>query len=114
MKKRSNEDAIDERVVAQAGDDSAWSKPVAVVRRDSRKTLPGRICVDPVVCGGRPHFKGTRIPVYVVLEMLSNQETWEDIRADYPLLTQADIHFALEYARNIAAMPRQSPVPMPA
>jgi uncharacterized protein (DUF433 family) len=78
------------------------------------KTLPGRISIDPAVCGGRPHFKGTRIPVYVVLEMLSNQETWEDVRADYPLLTQDDVHSALEYARNIADVPRQSPILIPA
>jgi len=78
------------------------------------KTLPGRIVIDPAVCGGRPHFKGTRIPVYVVLEMLTNQESWDDIRADYPLLTLDDIRSALEYARNIADVPRQSPVPVPA
>jgi len=58
------------------------------------KTLPGRIVIDAAVCGGRPHFKGTRIPVYVVLEMLANQETWADVHADYPLLTQDDIHSA--------------------
>ena len=78
------------------------------------KTLPGRIAIDPAICGGRPHFKGTRVPVYVVLEMLANQESWDDIHADYPMLTQDDMHAALEYARNIANIPRQSPVPVPA
>ena len=46
------------------------------------KTLPGRIVIDPAVCGGRPHFKGTRIPVYVVLEMLANRETWDNVDSD--------------------------------
>ena len=78
------------------------------------KTLPGRIVIDPAVCGGRPHFKGTRVPIYVVLEMLANQEPWDDIHADYPMLTQDDRRAALEYARNIANIPRQSPVPVPA
>ena len=78
------------------------------------KTLPGRIVIDAAVCGGRPHFKGTRIPVYVVLELLANQETWDDIHTDYPLLTADDVHSALEYARNIADVPRQSPIPVPA
>jgi len=78
------------------------------------KTLPGRIVIDLAVCGGRPHFKGTRIPVYVVLEMLANQEAWEDIHADYPQLTEGDIYSALEFARNLADVPRQSPVPVPA
>jgi len=78
------------------------------------KTMPGRIVIEVAVCGGRPHFKGTRIPVYVVLEMLANQETWENIHTDYPLLSPDDIRSALEYARNIADVPRQSPVPVPA
>ncbi len=78
------------------------------------KALPGRIAIDPAVCGGRPHFTGTRVPVYVVLESLANRETWDDIKADYPSLTPDDIRSALEYARNIADVPRQSPVPVPA
>jgi uncharacterized protein (DUF433 family) len=77
------------------------------------RTLPGRIVIDPAVCGGRPYFKGTRVPVYVVLEMLANREGREDIHADYPLLTPDDIRSALEYARNIADVPRQSPVLAP-
>jgi uncharacterized protein (DUF433 family) len=78
------------------------------------KTLPGRIVIDPAVCGGRPHFKGTRVPIYVALEMLANQETWDEIHADYPMLTQDDMRAALEYARNIANIPRQSPSLVPA
>ena len=54
------------------------------------------------------------MPVYVVLEMLANQETWDDIHADYPALNQDDIHAAIEYARNIASIPRQSPALVPA
>jgi uncharacterized protein (DUF433 family) len=78
------------------------------------KTLPGRIVIDPAICGGRPHFKDTRVPVYVVLEMLANQETWDDIHTDYPALNQDDIHAAIEHARNIACIPRQSPALVPA
>ena len=70
--------------------------------------------LDPATCGGRPHFKGTRIPVYIVLELLANQESWEDIHEDYPTLTSDDIRAALEYARNIADVPRQSPLLLPA
>ncbi len=45
------------------------------------KTLPGRIVIDAAVCGGSPHFKGTRIPVYVVLAVLANQEIWPETKA---------------------------------
>jgi uncharacterized protein (DUF433 family) len=78
------------------------------------KTLPGQIAIDTAVCGRRPHFVNARIPVYVVLEILANWETWNDIHADYVSSTEDDIHLALELARNIADVPRQSPVPVPA
>ena len=71
-------------------------------------SLPGRIAIDPATCGGRPHFRGTRIPVYVVLEMLANRESRDDIRAEFPDLTDQDLLHALEYARDVAAVPRQS------
>ena len=72
--------------------------------------LPGRIAIDPAVCGGRPHFAATRIPVYVVLEMLANHEAQEEILTELPDLTAADLTHAIEYARDVAAIPRQSPV----
>lgn len=72
--------------------------------------LPGRITIDSACCGGRPHFKGTRTPVYVVLEMLANEESWEDIHDSYPQLTRDDLRDALEYAKMIAAVPHQSPI----
>lgn len=69
------------------------------------KTLPGRIVVDPQTCGGKPIFSGTRIPVYVVLEMLANREPSEDILAEYPNLTTTDLQDALTFARNLAEIP---------
>jgi uncharacterized protein (DUF433 family) len=69
--------------------------------------LPGRIAVDPETCGGRPYFKGTRIPVYIVLEMLTNGESWEDIQEAYPDLRRQDLADALDLARDLASIPRQ-------
>ena len=75
--------------------------------------LPGRIRIDPATCGGRPHFSGTRIPVYVVLEMLANGETWRDIHAAFPDLTRQDLRAALQFARDVASIPRQTPAATP-
>ncbi|OQW98032.1 MAG: hypothetical protein BWK77_00220 [Verrucomicrobia bacterium A1] len=72
------------------------------------KTLPGRIAIDAAVCGGRHCFRGTRIPVYVVFEMLRNRESETAILESYPDLAHGDLQAALEYARNIAAIPCQS------
>ena len=70
--------------------------------------LPGRIVIDPATCGGRPCFRGTRIPVYVVLEMLANGESREDICQEFPDLSSDDLTNAIEYARDVASIPRQS------
>lgn len=43
------------------------------------KTFPGRIIVDPERRSGKPLFSGTRVPVYVVLEMLANDESQDEI-----------------------------------
>lgn len=69
------------------------------------KTLPGRITIDPRICGGKPVFAETRVPVYIVLEMLANQEKPEEILAEYPNLTKDDLHDALTFARNLAEIP---------
>lgn len=68
-------------------------------------TLPGRITIDPQTCGGKPVFAGTRVPVYVMLEMLANEEAPREILAEYPNLTAEDLHDALTFARNLAEIP---------
>ncbi|MFN3762995.1 MAG: DUF433 domain-containing protein [Anaerolineae bacterium] len=59
-----------------------------------------RIFVDPRVCGGKPCIKGTRIPVAMVLELLEDGLSFDEILTDYyPTLTRADIKACIEYAR---------------
>jgi len=62
------------------------------------------ITVNPKVCHGQPCFKGTRIMVYLVLEMLESGETPEKIIKSYPKLTkehvQAALHFAAEMIKQ--------------
>lgn len=59
-----------------------------------------RISVDPKVCGGKPCIKGTRIPVAMVLELLEDGLSFDEILTDYyPTLTRADIKACIEYAR---------------
>lgn len=69
------------------------------------KTLPGRIKIDSATCGGRPFFSGTRVPVYVVLEMLANRENAKEILSEFPDLTPEDLKDALTFARNVAEIP---------
>ncbi len=61
-----------------------------------------RISVDPKICGGKPCIKGTRIPVTMVLELLEDGLSFEEIlREYYPTLTAADIRACIEYARSL-------------
>jgi len=52
---------------------------------------------------GKPCLKGTRIPVYLVLEKMGAGETPEQILAAYPQLTKDHITAALKYAADLAS-----------
>ena len=57
-----------------------------------------RITIDPKIMVGKPVIKGTRIPVYVVLNLLGEGCTFEEIIKDYPDLTRDDILEAVRFA----------------
>ena len=52
---------------------------------------------------GKPCLKGTRIPVYLILEKLAAGETSEVILAAYPQLRLGHIKASLEYSARLAA-----------
>ncbi len=56
---------------------------------------------NPEICGGKPVFRGTRIPVYLILDMLREGATIEEIIEAYPSLTPKHIKAALEYAARV-------------
>ncbi len=61
-----------------------------------------RIVSDPKICHAQPCFKGTRIMVYLVLELLEAGISPEQIIADYyPNLAVEDIRAAMHYAVNL-------------
>lgn len=57
-----------------------------------------RIVVDPQILVGKPVIKGTRIPVYLIIEFLANGVTEAEILDQYPSLTREDIKASLLYA----------------
>lgn len=66
-----------------------------------RIALHKHIIADPAICHGKPTFKGTRVMVWQVLEMLAEGATSGEVRKAYPTLTVAHIKAALEYASSI-------------
>jgi len=65
--------------------------------------LPVHIEIRPDVMLGKPCLKGTRIPVYLILEKLAGGETAEEILAAYPTLRPEHLSAVLEYAARLAA-----------
>jgi len=63
-----------------------------------KPTLLDRIEINPNVLAGKPVIKGTRIPVYLILELLSAGYDFRKIINSYPSLTEDDIRAAIEYA----------------
>jgi uncharacterized protein (DUF433 family) len=51
---------------------------------------------DPNILGGRPVFRGTRVPIEVLFENLEDGLTLDDIAASYPGLDKADLIACLE------------------
>jgi uncharacterized protein (DUF433 family) len=65
--------------------------------------MPERIVIDPDICNGRPIVQGTRITVQTVIEFLAAGDSVEDVLAEYPTLTRADVLACLDYAARMAA-----------
>ena len=65
--------------------------------------FPARIEAKPAVMLGKPCVKGTRIPVYLLLEKMAAGETIEQLLAAYPQLATEDLRACLEYAAALAA-----------
>ena len=60
------------------------------------------IVVNPEIMHGQACFKGTRIPVTVVLDNLAAGVSEEALRADYPTLPKSAIPAAIAYAAELA------------
>ena len=81
-------------------------------RRDNRKAednemahteLLARITARADVFGGKPIVRGVRIPVELILSLLAQGETSEEILADYPGLEADDIRACIAYAHAVVA-----------
>jgi uncharacterized protein (DUF433 family) len=57
---------------------------------------------NPAICSGQPVFRGTRIPVAVVVEQLRSGVSPTDLEADFPQLSKQ----ALDYAQILARLPK--------
>jgi uncharacterized protein (DUF433 family) len=68
-----------------------------------------RITIRPEQMGGAPCIRGLRIPVSVILELVADGATTEEIVALYPDLERDDIPEALRFAAE-AVRERELPL----
>jgi uncharacterized protein (DUF433 family) len=61
-----------------------------------------RITFDPAVMGGRACIRGMRMTVSLVVNLVANGMSTEDIVREYPDLEAEDIRQALQYASALA------------
>ena len=65
-------------------------------------TVVDLIEVDPLVLHGQARFRGTRIPVTVVLDNLAAGVAEDEILRQYPTLPDGAVRAALAYAARLA------------
>jgi uncharacterized protein (DUF433 family) len=58
-------------------------------------------CSSDVLCG-QPVIKGTRMPVYAIVEAFASGENAETLIKAYPYLTLDDVNEALRFAAKIS------------
>jgi uncharacterized protein (DUF433 family) len=68
-----------------------------------------RISVDPKVLVGKPVVTGTRIAVELVVDLMANGWTQEQILDSYPNLTAEDVRACLAYASEVLHAERVFP-----
>ena len=73
-----------------------------------------RIEVDPKVMAGKPVIRGTRVPVELILRMLSQGTPETIILGEYQRLQPEDIRAALAYAARALAHEDVFPLMAPA
>ncbi|MDE0140811.1 MAG: DUF433 domain-containing protein [Caldilineaceae bacterium] len=64
--------------------------------------MNNRIAISPQVCHGQACIQGTRIPVYLILRMLTCGDSVEDLLREYPSITRKDILACIDYAASLA------------
>ena len=61
-----------------------------------------RITFNPDIMGGQACIRGMRIPVSLIINLVANGMTTEDIIKEYPDLEPEDIKEALQYVAWLA------------
>ena len=77
------------------------SAPGSSMYNASMQTIPAavhpRIVCDPNIVGGSPTIRGTRVPVRAIACLWRATESLDDLKRNYPHLSDKDIEAAINY-----------------
>jgi uncharacterized protein (DUF433 family) len=76
-----------------------------------QRELLARIGIEPGKMGGKPVIRGRRITPAMVLKMLANGATREQVLEAYPVLEAADVDACLLYAAQLSDRAELAAVP---
>ena len=65
------------------------------------------IVADSEICHGKPTFRGTRVLVSDIVELIAAGESVESIVKSYPSLTKEMVRDALDYAARLVRGERE-------
>jgi uncharacterized protein (DUF433 family) len=71
--------------------------------------LSDLITRDPLICGGQPIFRGTRVTLRTVLASLADGDSVDQILKSFPTLNQEQVRAAVAFAAASA----QEDLPVP-
>ena len=64
---------------------------------------------DPTICGGEPVIRGTRVTIRTILASLAEGAWIDEILADFPTLTEAQVRAVVAFAA--ASAEEDFPIP---
>ncbi len=76
----------------------------------TKADMLSRISIDPNICFGKPCIRGHRIWVSLILDLLADRYTIQQVIAEYPGLEEADVLACIAYG---AEMSRERYVEIP-
>jgi uncharacterized protein (DUF433 family) len=68
----------------------------------NRRELLSRISIDPGICFGKPCIRGHRIWVSLVLDLLADGWTVEQLLEEYPGIEDADVLACIAYGAEMS------------
>jgi len=66
----------------------------------NKEKLLERIVIDSKIMVGKPTIKGTRLTVQLILKLLAQGMSTQEVLSEYQHITEEDIHACLLFAAN--------------